>query len=123
MGLIKNFGIRQAVKLIKHYTGQDVTPKFIATCDASIAPNWRGVVAIDDHTLWLVNRLGARGVAISNIAPQASNGQYPVGSRGYPSYHFGFDFIEGQGSFSIYPITEESGSEMELFLKRFEKST
>ena len=121
MGLIKNFETKKAVKLIKHYTGQVVTPKFIATCDASIAPNWRGVVVIDDHTLWLVNRLGARGVAISNIDFQSTNRQYRIGSKGYPSYHFSFDFIEGQGSFSIFPITEESGREMELFLRNFNK--
>ena len=60
------FGEKQAIKLIKHYTGQDVTPKFIATCDSDIGPNWRGVVVLDNHTLWLVNRLGARGVAVSN---------------------------------------------------------
>ena len=30
MGLMERFGERQAIKLIKHYTGQDITPKFIA---------------------------------------------------------------------------------------------
>ena len=121
MGFMKNFGTKQAVKLIKHYTGQDVVPLFIATCSASISPDWRGVVVLDNHTLWLVNRLGARGVAISNIAPHSTNGQYPPGTRGYPSYHFGFDFISAPGSFNVYPNTEEAGREMELFLKRFEK--
>lgn len=120
MGLMKNFGEKQAIKLIKHYTGQDIIPEFIATCQASIAPDWRGVVVLDNHSLWLVNRLGARGIAITNVVPQSTNGQYPSGSRGYPSYHFGFDFVNGQGSFSVYPNTEDAGRDMELFLKRFE---
>ena len=120
MGLMEKFGERQAIKLIKHYTGQHITPIFIATCDSDITPDWRGVVVFDDQSLWLVNRLGARGVAISNVSPKSMNGQYPAGTRGFPKYHFGFDFINGEGSFNIYPITTESGEDMELFLKRFE---
>ena len=119
MGLMERFGERQAIKLIKHYTGQNVAPKFIATCDSDIAPNWRGVVVLDNHTLWLVNRLGARGVTISSIAPHSNNGQYPEGTRGYPKYHFGFDFVNGAGSFNVYPITEDSGRDLESFLNRF----
>ncbi len=117
---MKKFGENQAIKLIRHYTGQQITPLFIATCDSDITPDWRGVVVFDENSLWLVNRLGARGVPMSNISPQSNNGQYPAGTRGYPKYHFGFDFINGQGSFNVYPITTESGEEMELFLKRFE---
>ena len=120
MGLMERFGERQAIKLIKHYTGQNVAPKFIATCDSDIAPNWRGVVVLDNHTLWLVNRLGARGVTISSIAPHSNNGQYPSGTRGYPKYHFGFDFINGGGSFNVYPITQESGSDLESFLRSYQ---
>lgn len=118
MGLLDKFGEKQAIKLIKHYTGQDITPKFIATCDSDIGPNWRGIVVLDNHTLWLVNRLGARGVTISSIALHSNNGQYPSGTRGYPKYHFGFDFINGAGSFIIYPIKEDSGRDLESFLKR-----
>jgi len=121
MGLMKNFGEKQAIKLIKHYTGQDIVPNFIATCEADISPNWRGVVVLDDHSLWLVNRLGARGIEISNIAPFESNGQFSAGTRGFPGYHFGFSFVNGPGSFVIYPNTEDAGRDMELFLKRFEK--
>jgi hypothetical protein len=120
MGLMERFGERQAVKLIKHYTGQHIAPMFIATCDSDIAPDWRGVIVFDEESLWLVNRLGARGVTISSIAPHSNNGQYPEGTRGFPKYHFGFDFINGAGSFNVYPITTESGENMELFLKRFE---
>ena len=120
MGFIQKFGQNQAIKLIKHYTGQNVVPKFIATCDATIAPDWRGVVVLDDHTLWLVNRLGARGVSISNIAPRSTNGQFPKGTRGYPHYQFTFDFVNGPGSFTVMPITEDAGRELDLFLKRFE---
>ena len=120
MGLFENFGEKQAVKLIRNYTGQVVSPKFIATCDANIAPDWRGVVVFDNKSLWLVNRLGARGVEISNIAPDSSNGQYPADTRGFPKYRFTFHIVNGQGSFSIYPITEESGRKMEDFLKQYE---
>ena len=120
MGIFEAFGEKQAVKLIKHYTGELINPKFIATCESNIAPDWRGVVVFDDHSLWLVNRLGARGVRISNIAPNPGNGQYPIGTNGYPKYHFTFHFISGEGQFSIYPLTEESGFEMQNFLQRFE---
>lgn len=122
MGFLRNFGEKQATKLIQHYTGQIVTPKFICTCDSNIAPDWRGVVVLDNHTIWLVNRLGARGVAIANIIPDESNGQYPQGTRGYPGYHFQFFFINGAGSFTIYPIKEEDGKNMLEFLKRFENN-
>ena len=122
MGLFENFGEKQAVKLIKHYTGEVVAPRFIAACEASITPDWRGVVVLDNHNLWLVNRLGVRSVLISTIAPDSSNGQYPFGTRGFPKYHFSFNFVNGQGSFSIYPIPEESGQKLQEFLKRFEES-
>jgi ribosomal protein L40E len=120
MGLFESFGEKQAVKLIQNYTGQVVIPKFIATCDASISPDWRGVVVFDNHSLWLVNRLGARGVEISNIVPDPNNGQYPSGTRGYPKYHFTFYFTNGQGSFSIYPITQDSGQKLQEYLRRYE---
>ena len=120
VGLLKSFGEKQAIKLIKHYTGESITPKFIASCDSSIAPDWRGVVVIDNHSLWLVNRLGVRGVQIANIAPSPTNGQYPPGTRGYPKYRFEFSFVNRVENFSIYPITEEDGRKMQEFLKRFE---
>jgi hypothetical protein len=122
MGLMESFGEKQAIKLIKHYTGETIVPKFIATCDASISPDWRGVVVLDNHSLWLVNRLGARGVSISNLAPHKDSGQYPYGTRGYPKYHFSFTMLNGGGSFSIYPITEDAGRKLKLFLERFENS-
>jgi hypothetical protein len=120
MGFLDNFGERQAIKLIKHYTGQIISPNFVASCDASIAPDWRGVVVFDNQSLWLVNRSGARGVQISNIAPNQDSGQYPQGTKGYPKYHFSFTMINGGGSFSVYPHTEESGLKMQQYLKRFE---
>ena len=120
VALFESFGEKQAIKLIKHYTGESITPKFIASCDSSIAPDWRGVVVIDNHSLWLVNRLGVRGVQIANIAPSPTNGQYPPGTRGYPKYRFEFSFVNRVENFSIYPITEEDGRKMQEFLKRFE---
>lgn len=122
MSFIRNFGEKQAVKLIRHYTGKTVVPEFICTCNSDIALDWRGVVVLDNHYLWLVNRLGARGVAIANIVPDKSNGQYPIGTRGYPHYHFQFYFIDGSGSFNIYPITEEDGESLMKFLSRFEEN-
>lgn len=120
MGIFDSFGEKQAVKLIQHYTGKIITPKFVATCDATISPNWRGVVVFDNHSIWLVNRLGARGVEITNVAPDPNNGQYPQGTRGYPKYHFSFNFVNGQGGFSVYPLTEDSGRKLQEFLQRFE---
>ena len=118
MGLIESFGERQAIKLIKHYTGQDIHPIFIASCDASITSDWRGVVVIDEKSLWLVNRLGARGVAFENIAMDPNSGQYPEGSRGYPKYRFGFVFLNGAGDFVISPHTREGGESLSRHLVR-----
>ena len=116
MGIFESFGEKQAIKLIKHYTGETVSPKFIATCDASISPNWRGVVVLDYQSLWLVNRLGARGVVLSNLSLNPNSGQYPVGSSGYPKSRFGFSFLNGGGDFTIYPITSEAGLSFNRYL-------
>jgi hypothetical protein len=109
MGIFESFGEKQAIKLIKHYTGENISPNFIASCDASITSDWRGVVVLDHKSLWLVNRLGARGVAFENIAMDPVSGQYPEGSRGYPKYRFGFVFVGGGGDFVISPHTREAG--------------
>jgi hypothetical protein len=109
MGLLESFGERQAIKLIKHYTGETIRPNFVTSCDASITSDWRGVVVLDHKSLWLVNRLGARGVAFENIAMDPISGQYPEGSRGYPKYRFGFIFVGGGGDFVISPHTREGG--------------
>ena len=109
MGLMESFGERQAIKLIKHYTGENISPIFVASCDASITSDWRGVVVLEHKSLWLVNRLGARGVAFENIAMDPISGQYPEGSRGYPKYRFGFVFVGGGGDFVISPHTREAG--------------
>lgn len=109
MGIFESFGEKQATKLIKHYTGESIFPTFIATCDASITPDWRGVVVLDNKNLWLVNRLGARGVAYENLVMDPKSGQYPEGSRGYPKYRFGFVFLYGEGDFVISPLTREGG--------------
>ena len=109
MGLMESFGERQAIKLIKHYTGQVISPIFVTSCDASITSDWRGVVVLDSKSLWLVNRLGARGVGFENIAMDPNSGQYPEGSRGYPKYRFGFVLLNGGGDFVISPHTREGG--------------
>ena len=116
MGIFESFGEKQAIKLVKHYTGETIFPKFIATCDASISPDWRGVVVLDNKSLWLVNRLGARGVTFDKLIYNTNSGQYPIGSRGYPKYRFGFTFITGTGDFTIYPITQDAGHSLSMHL-------
>lgn len=117
MGLFEKFGEKQTKSLIKHYTGKNISPLLVVTCDSSISPDWRGVVAFDDTSLWLVNRFGARGVEFSNISLLESSGQYPKGTRGFPKYRFTFEFLNADGYFLIYPLTQDSGLKMELFLK------
>ncbi len=118
MGLFQRFGTSQAAKLIRHYTGEMVIPSFVCSCDASIQPDWRGVVVLERDNLWLVNRLGARGIAINRLQKGAVWGQFPIGTRGYPKH--GFQFIADTGeSFSVYPITQEDGFELERRLNEF----
>ena len=117
MGLFEKFGEKQAKNLIKHYTGQLVSPLLVASCDASISLDWRGVVAFDTRSLWLVNRFGARGVEFSNLSLLENSGQYPQGTRGFPKYRFSFKFLNSDESFTIYPITQDAGLKIELFLK------
>lgn len=116
MGLFEKFGEKQVKSLILHYTGEIVSPLLVATCDASISMDWRGVVAFENNRLWLVNRFGARGVDFSNIYLLEESGQYPQGTRGFPKYHFTFGFLNSIGSLSIYPLTQDSGLKIELFL-------
>ena len=117
MGLMNRFGTNQASKLIRHYTGEVVNPDFVCTCDATIAPDWRGVVVLERDNLWLVNRLGARGVSINNLEKGFIWGQFPIGSRGYPKHAFQFLMNNGE-RFTIYPITEDDGWKLESLLGR-----
>ena len=119
MAFFDKFADKQVIKLVKHYTGNDISPSFVAPCESDISPGWRGVVALDSQSIWLVNRLGARGVQIANIAPSESSGQYPPGTKGYPKYHFTFFFTNGAGSFTVLPISEENGFKMQSYLERF----
>lgn len=116
MGLFEGFGEKQAIKLIRHYTGAEVRPTFVASCDSSISSDWRGVVVLDHQSLWLVNRLGARGVKFDNIELNDNSGQYPQGTRGYPKYRFGFSLLSSGGSFTIYPHTREGGEKFQRLL-------
>jgi hypothetical protein len=116
MGILESFGEKQAIKLIKHYTGQKISPDIVVTCDASITSDWRGVVVLDGKSLWLVNRLGARGVGLENIVMDPSSGQYPVESMAYPKYRFGFILLNGGGDFVISPHTQEGGQSLSRYL-------
>lgn len=116
MGIFEKFGEKQTKSLIKHYTGKNISPLLVVTCDSSISLDWRGVAAFDHTSLWLVNRFGARGVEFSNIFLYESSGQYPQGTRGYPKYHFTFGFLNSSNNFSIYPLTQDAGIKTALFL-------
>jgi hypothetical protein len=77
--------------------------------------DWRGVVVLERDNLWLVNRLGARGISMSRLERGPVWGQLPQGTRGYPKY--GFQFITDTGeSFSIYPITQDDGWKLQVLL-------
>lgn len=116
MGLFSKFGSNQAVKLINHYTGEVVSPDFVCTCDADISPDWRGVIVLERNNLWLVNRLGARGIQLDRLEKGPMWGQFPPGTRGYPKYGFMF-FMDSGNRFSVYPITEEDGRKLQELLK------
>ena len=112
MGLFDNAVDKRITKFILEYTGQYVTPVFHTPCQSSISLDWDGWCAMDQESIWLVNKWGARGVAFKNLAPSLSWGQYPHGTRGFPKYRFEFNFLNGVDSFSIYPKTSIGGSEM-----------
>jgi hypothetical protein len=106
MALFEKFGERQAVKLITHYTGKLVKPELVLACQADIQPGWRGVVVITNDSLWLVNRLGARGINLERLSKGFPWGQYPPETRGYPAYDFTFLIRNSDGDlFARFVIT------------------
>ena len=118
MGILDRFGANQATKLIRHYTGEVVSPRIVCSCDASISIDWRGVVVLERDNLWLVNRLGARGISMSRLERGSVWGQFPQGTRGYPKH--GFQFIADTGeSFSIYPIRQDDGWKLQVLLDQY----
>lgn len=116
MGFFDRKAEELAVKLIAQFTGQFVTPLACIPCEATIDPNWRGYCVLTDDALFLVNKYGARGVQYENIGGTDSWGQYPLGSKGYPNYRFGFRFLKDPRGFTIFSKTSSGGKILEEFL-------
>lgn len=112
MGFFDNAVDKRMTKLIFKFTGVAITPKFHLPCTSSISIDWDGWCAIDDKSIWLVNKYGARGVEFGNIAPTNNWGQWPYGSRGFPKYRFEFHFLSADSSVTIYPKTAIGGAEL-----------
>ena len=112
MGFFDNAVDKRISKFIYEFTGQLISPIFHTPCHSSISIDWDGWCALDENSIWLVNKWGARGVEFSKIAPLSDWGQYPYGTRGFPKYRFGFQFISGVGNFTIYPKTSIGGAEL-----------
>lgn len=117
MGFFDNAVDKRIIKFVHEFTGEVITPIFHVPCHSSISVDWDGWCAIDEDSIWLVNKWGARGVKFANITPLSNWGQYPYGTRGFPKYRFEFSFLNGAGSFTIYPKTTTGGAEMNQRLK------
>lgn len=117
MGLFDSAVDKRISKLILEYAGKKVIPEFHTPCHSSISLDWDGWCAIDQKSIWLVNKWGARGVLFEKLTPTANWGQYPHGTRGFPKYRFEFLFASNVGGFTIYPKTAIGGAEMN---QRFE---
>lgn len=105
-----------AIKFIAEFTGQVVTPKVCVPCESSHTANWKGYCVLTEDALYLVNKYGARGVAYENIGGTNSWGQYPKGTKGFPTYRFGFQFLNAPGGFTVFSKTEDGGKMLELYL-------
>jgi hypothetical protein len=116
MGFFDRKAEELAIKFIAEFTGQNVVPKVCVPCESSHTPDWRGYCVLTDDALFLVNKYGARGVAYGDIGGTDSWGQYPKGSKGFPTYRFGFLFNARPGGFTIFSRTQEGGRQLEEFL-------
>jgi hypothetical protein len=123
MGFFDQKAEQLAIKFIAEFTGQHVVPKVCVPCESSHTPNWKGYCVLTDDSLFLVNKYGARGVSYSGIGGTNSWGQYPRGTKGYPTYRFGFQFNQGVGGFTIFSKTEEGGRQLEVFLNNLYTET
>ncbi len=118
MGFFESKAEQLAVKFIYEFTGQMVSPSVCVPCEASISPNWKGYCVLTEDALFLVNKYGARGVQLENIGGTDSWGQYPRGSKGFPTYRFGFRFIDNPAGFTIFSKTQSGGEQMFAFLNK-----
>jgi hypothetical protein len=107
-----------AVKLIARFTGQLVDPIACVPCEATITPDWKGYCVLTEDSLFLVNKYGARGVNYQNLSGTNSWGQYPKGTKGYPNYRFGFQFMNNPQGFTVFSKTSNGGEILELHLNK-----
>ena len=112
-----------ATKFIAEFTGQVVTPRVCVPCESSHEQYCKGYCVLTDEAIFLVNKYGARGVAFENIGGTNSWGQYPSGTKGYPTYRFGFRFNGRTEGFTVFSRTEDGGKQLESFLNRLYSPT
>lgn len=67
MGFLDNATDRLISSNVLKYTGQSFTPTFRCPVRSSVSLDWDGWAALDQKSLWLVNKYGARGILTSNI--------------------------------------------------------
>ena len=116
MGFFDSKAENLAVKLIYEFTGKVVVPEVCVPCESSLDRNWRGYCVLTEDAIFLVNKYGARGVFFENIGGTDLWGQYPPGTKGYPTYRFGFRFYANPGGFQVFSKTQSGGEELFNFL-------
>ena len=118
MGFFDRKAEELSIKFISEFTGQNVVPKVCVPCESSHTNNWNGYCVLTEDALFLVNKYGARGVLYEGIGGTGSWGQYPKGTKGFPTYRFGFLFNGQPGGFTVFSKTQEGGRQLEAFLNK-----
>jgi hypothetical protein len=118
MGFFDRKAEELAVRFIAEFTGQHVVPKVCVPCESSHTHNWNGYCVLTEDALFLVNKRGARGVRYEGISGTGSWGQYPAGTKGFPTYRFGFLFNGQPGGFTVFSKTQDGGRQLEEFLNK-----
>jgi hypothetical protein len=116
MGFFDRKAEELAIKFIAKFTGQNVVPKVCVPCESDHTYGWNGYCVLTENALFLVNKYGARGVLYEAISGTGSWGQYPKGTKGFPTYRFGFLFNGQPGGFTVFSKTQEGGRLLEAFL-------
>ena len=117
MGFFDSKAEQLVIKFIREFTGEHVIPKVCVPCESSIEHRWKGYCVLTEDSIFLVNKYGARGVRFENIGGTDSWGQYPIGSKGYPTYRFGFRFLDNPAGFTVFSKTQSGGEELFSFLE------
>lgn len=118
MGMFDSAVDKRISKFILEFTGQHVSPIFHTPCKSSVSTDWDGWCALDNRSIWLVNKLGARGSLLESLLPTDNWGQYPHDTRGFPLYRFSFQFQDMNQGFTVYPKTATGGAELNQRLNR-----